>query len=282
MTMAVSTTEDDGLSKETNDENFSVFKEAETLFHIALPTSLVQFSLYFIYPETASAVGRSLGTKDLAGFSLASLTGNLTCLTVMVGVLSAADTLMPRAVGTGNLEEVGKLAIRGFVASLLVLFIPLVLLVTAMDSIYLGLQQNPLASDIASQWLRIYVLGVPFVLLFRVLQRFLGCQKIVWPMGISAAAGAFVFHPILLKIFVPRYGFLGSAVAIVTTQTLQIAMALAFLRFRPLHDPRTWQGLSWSAVKEAVEIGAMLSFLRLSLGGVLSFSEWWFWVGTIQ
>lgn len=60
------------------------FHEAKLLFDIAIPTVAVQFSAYFIYPQTASAVGRRLGTEELAGYSLASLTGNLTCLSVIV------------------------------------------------------------------------------------------------------------------------------------------------------------------------------------------------------
>ena len=52
---------------------------------------VVQFSVLWIFPLTASVVGRTLGTEALAGFSLGSLVGNLTCLSIMTGALTAAD-----------------------------------------------------------------------------------------------------------------------------------------------------------------------------------------------
>jgi MATE family multidrug resistance protein len=75
----------------------------------------VQFNLYVIFPIAASAVGRTLGAEDLGAFSLGALVGSLTCLSVIVGALSAADTLMPRAYGSAHYEEIGRLAIRSVV-----------------------------------------------------------------------------------------------------------------------------------------------------------------------
>ena len=88
-------------------------QEMKSLLHLALPSVAVQFSMFFLYPQSASIIGRRLGAEALGGFSLGSLVGNLTCLSVIVGALTAADTLMPRAYGTGNYKEVGLLAIRG-------------------------------------------------------------------------------------------------------------------------------------------------------------------------
>ena len=50
---------------------------------------------------------------ELAAFSLGTLIGNLPCLLIVEGTLSAADTLMPRALREQRYEEVGRLAIRG-------------------------------------------------------------------------------------------------------------------------------------------------------------------------
>ena len=73
---------------ETNEnqsgEEFDLIAEAKSLLGIALPAVAVQFSVLFIFPQTASLVGTSLGKEELAGFSLGSLVGNLTCLSVMV------------------------------------------------------------------------------------------------------------------------------------------------------------------------------------------------------
>lgn len=44
-----------------NDRPFRLLEEAIGLFQIGLPSVLMQFALYWIFPLSASAVGRGLG-----------------------------------------------------------------------------------------------------------------------------------------------------------------------------------------------------------------------------
>jgi len=103
------------LAAENDDIEFNLWHEMQLLFQIAAPAMVVQVSVLFIFPQTASAVGLSLGTEALAGFSLGSLVGNLTVVSIMTGVLKAADVLMPRAWGAQKYEEMGILAVRGII-----------------------------------------------------------------------------------------------------------------------------------------------------------------------
>jgi MATE family multidrug resistance protein len=263
--------------KHREKEGFHFWHEAKLMINIALPSVIFQFSVFFIYPQTASAVGRNLGTEELAGLSLGSLTGNMMCMALMIGVLSTAATLMPRAFGAKHYEEVGLLAIQSFVVCSVVLVVPIVLLSTSMDWIFNKLGQDPIAAGLAASWLRIYVLGVPFVLLLRVLSYFLACQHVVWPMVYGSLVGCFVVHPVLLKTLIPSVGFLGSGLAIVITQMVQVGAVLLYLWWRPEYKPETWKGLSLYAIREALQLRPMVQFIKLSLGGVLSMSEWWFW-----
>ena len=273
------TMERDEVLMNNEEKNASSFlQETKLLFDISVPTVAVQFSAYFIYPQTASAVGRNLGTEDLAGFSLASLTGNLMCLSVIVGALSALDTLMPRAFGAGHYDEVGKLAIRAFLVCSLVLLIPIIPLMTCVEQIFDALGQDPVASRLASNWLRTYFVGVPFVLLFRVIQRFLACQQIVLPIACAGLFGCFLVHPLLLRSVIPAFGFVASAGAIVTTQFVQVMLVIVYLCIRPVYHIDTWKGLSVKAIQQAVEPKPMMKFFQLCMGGVVSLSEWWFWV----
>ena len=262
------------------DENdrFDLFTEATKMWNIAFPTFVIQFSVFVIFPETASVVGRHLGTEALTGYSLASLTGNLTCLTLIVGVLSAADTLMPRAFATNNFDEYGRLAIRGFVACSIVLYGPFTIMYVFLKDIYVALGQEEEASILGAHWMRIYIIGVPFVLWFRVLQRILGCQGVVWPLGLSAAIGAFLIHPVLLYTLVPLWGFTGSAVAVTLTQASVTLLTLMFVYLKPTYREDTWPILTRSSVEEATKLGPMMSFLKLGIGGVFSLSEWLFFV----
>lgn len=253
-------------------EGFHLIHEASMLLSIALPNVAVQFSVLFIFPLTASAVGLRFGTEELAGFSLGSLVGNLTCLSVMVGALTAADTLMPRALSMGRYAELGKLAIRGLVMCSILLIPPIIPLCTIMEQIFDALGQDPIASSLASKWVKVYLLGVPAMLLFRCMQSFLNAQHQVWPLVVGSTTSCFIIHPILLKIFLPLLGFLGSSAALSLTQYVMAAIVFLYLVIKPVHKPETWPGLSLEYIKGSLAPEPLLQFLSLSMGGVLSLS----------
>eukprot|EP00537_Pseudo-nitzschia_pungens_P016108 CAMPEP_0172406842 /NCGR_PEP_ID=MMETSP1061-20121228/72292_1 /TAXON_ID=37318 /ORGANISM="Pseudo-nitzschia pungens, Strain cf. pungens" /LENGTH=511 /DNA_ID=CAMNT_0013142629 /DNA_START=42 /DNA_END=1577 /DNA_ORIENTATION=- len=265
------------VASEDDSHVFHTLEEMGLLFQIAAPVVLVQFSVLFIFPQTASAVGQTLGTEALAGFSLGSLVGNLTCVSVMAGALTAADILMPRAWGAKKYEEMGFLAIRGVIIGGFFLLIPIIPLCTSMEWIFDRLGQDKDASFLASQWIRFYLIGVPSQLLFRVVQSFLNSQNQVYPMVFASAVASYFVHPVFLKIMVPTMGENGSALAISMTQWTMIGLLFLYLRFRPVEKPETLPKASSKSLVEALRPGPMLEFVSLSLGGVLSLSEWWLW-----
>jgi hypothetical protein len=59
---------DESERSNTNVAKFSFWSESGLLFNIALPSVAVQLSVILIFPQTASQVGRQLGTDKLAGF----------------------------------------------------------------------------------------------------------------------------------------------------------------------------------------------------------------------
>jgi MATE family multidrug resistance protein len=267
-------------SESTNEDHATTFKhepfvlwhETKLLFNIALPAVAVQLSVLFIFPHTASVVGRTMGTDALAGFSLGSLVGNLTCLSVMVGCLTAADTLMPRAYGTGHYDELGRLAIRGFIMCGLLLLAPIIPLCTIMEWVFDQLGQDEHASHLASEWIRVYLIGVPAMLLFRVIQSFLNAQHQVWPLVYASMTACFIVHPIFLRLFIPAFGFVGSSLAIAMTQYVMAFLLLVYLKINPVHKAESWPGLSKDYIMEAISPRPMARFFSLSLGGVLSLS----------
>jgi multidrug resistance protein, MATE family len=261
----------------TDSGGFHLWSEMMLLLQIAAPSVVVQFSILFIFPRTASVVGRTLGTNELAAFSLGSLTGNLTIQSITTGALTAADTLMPRAFAAGKFSDMGILAIRGFIVCCVLLLIPVVPLCTSMEWVFDKLGQDKVASAMAAQWIRAYLFGVLPLLVFRVIQSFLNAQHQVWPMVFSSVLASYIVHPIFLKYLVPAMGETGSALAISLTQWVMAGSLLLFLRFRPVYKHETWVGLSKQSLLEALSPKPMTSFMNLSLGGVLSLSEWWFW-----
>ncbi|KAL7563207.1 hypothetical protein ACA910_014481 [Epithemia clementina (nom. ined.)] len=258
------------------DGPFQPVVEALRLFQIGLPSVLMQFALYWIFPVSASVVGRELGVVELGGFSLGALVGNLTCLSIMEGSLFAADTLMPRAFGAHRYEEVGRLAVRAAIIGFFLLAIPVLPLCLLSGSILQTLGQDSEASALAQSWIRMYFIGAAPNLVFRVLMRFLLAQNKPWRLVISSIVPSIFVHPFLLNHFVPLLGIEGSALAIAITQWLTLLMLLVLLWLKPVHKPETWPGLSWEFLKGACELDNTMRYLRLAVGGILSVNEWWF------
>ena len=264
-------------------ESFSLCQEMKHLFGIAGPAVVVQFSMLFIFPQSASVVGRNLDTSSLAGFSLGSLVGNLTCMSVMTGALTAADTLLPRSFSTKRYSEMGIVAIRGFITCSLLLLVPCILGANTklLDNTFQFLGQDPEASHLASQWIRLYLVGVPAMLVFRVVQSFLNAQQKVWPMVLASVIAAYVANPLFLKVFVPKMELDGSAIAISCTQWIMLGALALVMRFqKEAFHSETWPGISRRTLTKAIKRVPLIEFLMLSLGGVLSLSEWWFWETT--
>jgi hypothetical protein len=55
-------------------------------------------------------------------------------------------------------------------------------------------------------------------------------------------------------------------------------LVIVYLWIRPVYHIDTWKGISVEVIQQAVEPKPMMKFFKLSLGGVVSLSEWWFWV----
>lgn len=254
---------------------FDIGNEAQQLFRIALPTVLIQFSLFLTFPMAASSVGRSVGTTALAAFSLGGLLGNLTCLSILEGALTAADTLMPRSYGVGKYEEVGMLAVRGTIVCVALLAIPVIPLCRYARYLLVLLGQDAKAAELAQTWIQIYFLGVPPNIYFRVTLRFLLAQNQPWPLVITSAVPCFLIHPFLLRYWVDRHGLEGSAIAIVFTQWITGVFLFLYVRILRPHKAGTW---SWKLrfFRQSMRLKPLLEFFHLSIGGIFTMIEWWF------
>ena len=143
--------------------------EAYQLLYISLPAVAVNLCVRLIFPQTASAVGRILGVQELAACSLGSLTANLTCQSIIMGALTAAETPMPRAFGSGEYIQVGHFALQGCLVCTVLLFLPMLLLCTnMMERLFQIMGQDVQVSVLAAQWIYIYLLVIPYVLLLTV------------------------------------------------------------------------------------------------------------------
>ncbi|KAL7566117.1 hypothetical protein ACA910_003891 [Epithemia clementina (nom. ined.)] len=245
------------------------------LCNLALPTVILQSS--FVVPAflAASYVGRIFGYVALDGLSLALGTGNLSTLALLQGIFNACDTLAPRAYGAHQYREVGLVAIRGFVASLLAIVAIHAVVIVFLNRILLSLDQDPEATTLACQFYALYATSYPFYALYEILGKFLSAQNALAPMVVSTLACTTIVLPVCMSFFIDYIGFVGVAIAITFFYFFECFMVISWLWWYQPHHPDSWPDLkAWG---EALHWRPFLSFLALGTGGMLAYMEWVYW-----
>jgi Na+-driven multidrug efflux pump len=245
-------------------------QEISMLVRLAVPTCCIQ--LGFTVPPflTAGYVGRTYGPAALDGFQLANLICNLFTLSLLQGLYSASDTLSPQAFGAGNYREVGLVALRGFVASFCVVVPVCSLLSFRMESLLVGLGEDPAASRYAHQWYRVYIWSLPFYVLYVVTWKFLSAQNVMLPLVLASAVSCAVVLPVALELLAGYLGFVGSALAIVVFQASQAGIALGYVALRRPQHPGTWPGIFDPSVwRDVLHWEPFRVFFYLGLGGIV-------------
>ena len=195
----------------------SHWHELCAVVQLAIPTAIIQLGGTVPGFVTASYIGRHLGVIALDGFTLAMLTGNLFTLSLMYGLFTASDTLSPQAYGAGNKSEVGLLAIRGYVGSLLVT-VPMATLLAytpVMEQGLVWVGMDPEVAYAAWRWYRIYVLALPFYALYNVTWKFLSAQNVMTPLTVCVLVSCGIVLPVALSTLGAWFGYWGTAVGTV-------------------------------------------------------------------
>ena len=249
------------------------------MVELAVPTIIVNLGLFMPPAVVASFVGRTLGTVAMDGFSLGSFIANQSAVAILWGIFTANDTLSPQAFGAKNYREVGLLAIRGFVVGIVAILPPGVVLFFSTERMLLALGQPAAPSALAAEYYRVYLLGLPFFVLYAMIWKFLAAQEITKPLVVVFVINCGIVLPLSLIYFLGWFGFIGSAMALNVFTMSQSIMLLIYLAVLRPHHPGTWVGLtkSW---RDALAWGPVMAYVRLGLGGVLGIFEWWFW-GTL-
>ena len=248
--------------------------EAQRMGELTIPATCVYFGLFTPQALTAAFVGRKLGVQYLDGFSLANLMFVLG-LSVLQGLVTANDTLMPQAFGAGNYKEVGFLAVRGFAVSLLVMVPICTLLYLYMHDVLLFIRQSPAPARLAEEFFRVYVWALPFNVLYVMQWKFLAAQQIVRPLVLVQLVACGAILPLALTCLVDWFGFVGGAWALVLYNAAQAVLLLAYIVLLRPHHPSTWPGM-W-IVRSAFSWEPVVAYLGLGVGGIFTSLEWWFW-----
>jgi len=249
-------------------------QELGCLVRLAGPLTLsyvIEFGLPIV---TYMAVGR-LGVEELDGLSLGIMTGNITGIALVAGLMTAMDTLASQAYGARNFKRVGLLAQRAAVICL-TLSVPVVLLWWNIGAVLRRLGQDPAVCAHAARFLRVYSLFLYPFIAFEVAKKYITAQGIVTPIPIiMVACCAFHVGVTYALIWPLGLGFIGSPIALIVTYVVMasttLACAAGWLPLTGSRDPsRCWGGWSWEAFRE------WGPFLRHGVAGVAQLClEWW-------
>ena len=244
------------------------------LVELAIPSTVVR--LGFMVPQSivAALIGKYYGIEHLDGFTFGNLVANVFTLSILLGILSATDSLAPQPFGAKNHRQVGILAIRGAAVCMGLILPPNILAACFLDKFLLYLGQPPLAAMYAGQYYRVFVFGLPFNILYFVGWKFLAAQGKMRPLMVATLLSFFVTLPLSLHFFMGWYGFIGLPLALAVFWFSQAGLLIGYLwYFRP-HHAATWEGLSvW---REALDWTSVKDYVKLGLGGVFSLSDWLF------
>ncbi|ETV97115.1 hypothetical protein H310_09924 [Aphanomyces invadans] len=165
----------------------------EVKLNVALAFPLILSSMLMFIPFTTSTVlvghlDSNRTSSYIAASSLSVLVMNLTGVSVVVGLLSALDTLCPQAVGAGKLHHLGMY----FQSGLLVMSfacIPIFILNWNVEAILLALNQEPEIAALAGEYNKYAILGLPGFILYELMQKGLQAQGIVTQMVVPHEHG---------------------------------------------------------------------------------------------
>jgi len=257
----------------------SVGSELLLFAWLAGPAVCVQLLFALQWSITATFVGSNFGTDALTGYSLANLSGNLSGLSIVIGFLSASETLTPQAFSLGNYKEVGQICVRSFLLCM-VLLVPLFPMWQQLDAVLIWLKQPVQSALLAKRFLLTYAFAYPAIVFNECTIRFYRAQNVVIPFIFVNAIGSGL-HWMWLHLFciVADLGFDGAPLAHVATAYSIAILMICIFSIWPQHHPGTLPAeISLGYIRETMtNWQAISTLLRLGLPGIFSMSEWWFW-----
>jgi MATE family multidrug resistance protein len=168
---------------------------------------IVQFGIPVI---TLFFVGR-LGPLYLGAIALGNMIVNATGYSIGFGLANALDTFCSQSFGAKQYSMVGLHCQRAMlILSLLCLPIMCVWYFTEPFLNLIGIDQE--ISSIAGEWAIFQILGLWPEFMAECLKKYLFAQSIVWPQAVTIAITT-TEHLLVCWLLVPRYGFLGAAIA---------------------------------------------------------------------
>ncbi|WWC88469.1 uncharacterized protein L201_003380 [Kwoniella dendrophila CBS 6074] len=247
--------------------------ELPIILRSSIPIFFSQLAEWSLNLASVVSIGH-LGTTELAASSLASMTAAVSSFSILQGLCTAMDTLLPAAWTSSDPSRVGLWAQRMAVV-LTVSMIPMFMIWWNIEGVLVGLGQERDVAKHAAQYLRWLSLGIPGYGGNVLMKKYLQAQNL---MHVPTYILFFVAPTNLvmnyLFVWGPdfcRLGFVGGALA--TGMSYNLAF-IASLTWVVLYGPRE----AFHPVKFQHCFSKLGTVTSLGLAGTIMLSsEWWAW-----
>ncbi|OCF54823.1 MATE family multidrug resistance protein [Kwoniella mangroviensis CBS 10435] len=247
--------------------------ELPIILRSSIPIFFSQISEWSLNLASVVSIGH-LGTTELAASSLASMTAAVSSFSILQGLCTAMDTLLPAAWTSSDPSRVGLWTQRMAVV-LAVSMIPMFMIWWNIEGVLVGLGQERDVAQHAAMYLRWLSLGIPGYGGNVLMKKYLQAQNL---MHVPTYVLFFVAPTNLLMnyLFVwgpdfCRLGFVGGALATGMSYNLAFITSLLWIVF---YGPRE----AFHPVKLKHCFSKLGTVTSLGLAGTIMLSsEWWAW-----
>ncbi|WVF68910.1 hypothetical protein IAT40_003683 [Kwoniella sp. CBS 6097] len=262
---------EDGV--EIRDWTEAMRAELPLIFRSSIPVFFSQLAEWSLNLASVVSIGH-LGTTELAASSLASMTAAVSCFSILQGLCTAMDTLLPAAWTSSDPSRVGLWTQRMAVV-MAVSMIPMFVIWWNIGGVLIALGQEPAVAHHAAQYLRWLSLGIPGYGGNVLLKKYLQAQNlmhvptyvlfVVAPLNLVMNY-LFVWGPDFIRL-----GFPGGALATGMSYNFAFLASLLWILF---YGPRE----AFHPVKFQHCFSKLGTVTSLGLAGTIMLSsEWWAW-----
>ncbi len=204
-----------------------------------------------------------------AGVSLANMFANVSCLSILIGMSGAVETLGSQHNGAGNYKEVGIILQRSIII-LGIITIPIIFLWFFAADIFQAIGVEDTVCDVIQRFIRIRILTIPMDVINESYEKYLmsiGVMKPSMWANISFNFFIFIFDAIFVHWFNLHYDCLAWSwvLSLYLSAFLQIYLSLSEPAVKRTLVP--YDKAAWSNWKEFINLGLP--------GTVMLCSEWW-------
>merc|ERR1712137_75386 len=223
--------------------------ELVSIIRLVLPVIVTYGADFLISVIQLMFVGH-MGSTEMAGVALAASFCNVTGYSVVIGLLSAMDTLIAQAFGAQKPEQIGVTVQQSLVVIVLYTFLILPVWFFAAPLLTL-LGQDAEVVEFAGLYIRVCWLAILPYGLYSIMRRYLQNQNITAPL---MASGALAVVTNVVAFFITTQvldmGFVGVPVAFVASNWF-VMICMAVLMAVSFRDTirSTWTPWSWAAIR---------------------------------